>query len=144
MTRQWLAPRDIQRIFQLKKSTLYSLLNRGQVPGAERTEAGWRIDRCEFSAWVDENMVKEPNYSAYAYEEFLKIPREFWDELPEWLTCEEVNDELLLPRSTFYENLKSGRIPGAIQIGSTWRIHRDTFKNWRSERRLGQPDSSEE
>ena len=55
-----------------------------------------------------------------------------------WLTIREVAEALSLSREMIYKLAKQGKIP-AIQIGSSWRIHREDFESWLKNKRNPEP-----
>jgi excisionase family DNA binding protein len=56
MPDDWLRLKDIERKLLLSRSTVNTLLNEGEIPGAANVgNTRWRIDRREFLEWVAEN-----------------------------------------------------------------------------------------
>lgn len=50
-----------------------------------------------------------------------------FDQLPDWLTPEEVRSVLRLGKSTLYERLRSGEIPSR-RFGRQYRIAKDSLR----------------
>jgi len=51
------------------------------------------------------------------------------------LRLEDVMEILDISRASAYKHCKDGKIPGAFQVGRSWRIHRDIFEAWLSNSR---------
>ena len=49
---------------------------------------------------------------------------------PTLLTVPEVCELLRVGRSTIYQGLKTGAIPGARKVGRLLRVHRPTLEKW--------------
>jgi excisionase family DNA binding protein len=50
--------------------------------------------------------------------------------LPLMLTVEQLAEAAQIPRSTMYEHVSRGHVPGVRKIGRHLRIHRDTVLAW--------------
>ena len=46
------------------------------------------------------------------------------------LRLEDVMEILDISRTKAYRLCREGKIPGAFQVGRTWRVHRDVFESW--------------
>ena len=49
---------------------------------------------------------------------------------PEIMTPDQVKEYLQISRATFYRWLEDGKMPGAVKIGGSWRIHREKLRVW--------------
>ncbi len=55
---------------------------------------------------------------------------ECWKQYPEFLTVTQAQELLNVGRATIYRWIEMGKLPGAIQIGDTWRISREMLKRY--------------
>ena len=55
---------------------------------------------------------------------------ECWKQYPEFLTVTQAQELLNVGRATIYRWIETGKLPGAIQIGYTWRISREMLKRY--------------
>ena len=53
-----------------------------------------------------------------------------WKQYPEFLTVTQAQELLNVGRATIYRWIEMGKLPGAIQIGDTWRISREMLKRY--------------
>jgi excisionase family DNA binding protein len=44
-----------------------------------------------------------------------------------WLTTQEVADQLRIDPETVYRLCRAGKMPGALKLGRSWRIHAETL-----------------
>ena len=51
-----------------------------------------------------------------------------WDELPEIMKPEQVQQKLQISRATFFRLAQSGQLLGAKKVGDSWRISRDNLR----------------
>ena len=51
-----------------------------------------------------------------------------WDELPEVMKPEQVQQKIQISRTTFFRLVQSGNLPGAKKVGDSWRIDRDQLR----------------
>jgi len=51
-----------------------------------------------------------------------------WDELPEVMKPEQVQQKIQISRATFFRLVQSGKLPGAKKVGDSWRIDRDQLR----------------
>ena len=51
-----------------------------------------------------------------------------WDELPEVMKPEQVQQKIQISRTTFFRLVQSGKLPGAKKVGDSWRIDRDQLR----------------
>ena len=51
-----------------------------------------------------------------------------WDELPEVMKPEQVQQKIQISRATFFRLVQSGNLPGAKKVGDSWRIDRDQLR----------------
>ena len=51
-----------------------------------------------------------------------------WDELPEVMKPEQVQQKIQISRTTFFRLVQSGNLPGAKKVGDSWRISRDQLR----------------
>ena len=54
----------------------------------------------------------------------------FSDRYPEMLTLDDVCEILTVGKSTLYQMLSSGEIPGAFRIGKVWKIPRKAISDY--------------
>ncbi len=52
------------------------------------------------------------------------------DEEMETLTLEDVAGYLQKDIETVRRNVRSGKIPGGIKVGGSWRVHKETFRRF--------------
>jgi len=50
--------------------------------------------------------------------------------LPPMLTIDELAEVLRIGLNVAYREVRAGRVPGAQKIGGSWRVHRDSVKEW--------------
>jgi len=53
-----------------------------------------------------------------------------WAQYPDFMTVTQVQVLLNVGRATIYRWIEAGTLPGAIQIGDTWRISREMLKRY--------------
>ena len=51
-----------------------------------------------------------------------------WNELPEVMKPEQVQQKIQISRTTFFRLVQSVKLPGAQKIGDSWRISRDKLR----------------
>jgi excisionase family DNA binding protein len=49
-------------------------------------------------------------------------------DMPEIMTPAQVQDLLQISRATFFRWVGEDKLPGAVKIGDSWRVTRDTLK----------------
>jgi excisionase family DNA binding protein len=52
------------------------------------------------------------------------------DDYPPVLKPAEVQAILRISRATFFRWIESGKLPGAVMVGGSWRVLRDVLKQW--------------
>ena len=55
---------------------------------------------------------------------------ECWKQYPEFITVTQAQELLNVGRATIYRWIETGKLPGAIHIGDTWRISREMLKRY--------------
>ena len=60
-----------------------------------------------------------------------------WDELPEVMKPEQVQQKIQISRTTFFRLVQSGNLPGAKKVGDSWRISRDQLRAYFEGQRSG-------
>ena len=49
---------------------------------------------------------------------------------PEFMTPQQVQELLQISRPTFFRMVQGGRLPGAFKVGKVWRVDRNKLKAW--------------
>ena len=52
------------------------------------------------------------------------------DRYPDILTPQETQEILRISRATFFRLVGEGKLPGAVKVGSSWRVVRDKLRAW--------------
>lgn len=52
-----------------------------------------------------------------------------FDDMPELMTPAQVQALLQISRATFFRWIANDKLPGAVKIGDSWRVTRDTLRD---------------